>query len=45
MKIYTEPLAEIQKFYTDKNLLKVIDAERPLEPIVEEMEAFVKGKI
>ena len=43
MKIYTEPLAEIQKFYTDKNLLKVIDAERALEPIVEEMEAFVKG--
>ena len=42
MKIYTEPLAEIQKFYTDKNLLKVIDAERALEPIVEEMEAFVK---
>jgi adenylate kinase len=45
MKIYTEPLAEIQNFYTDKNLLKVIDAERPLEPIVEEMEAFVKSKI
>ncbi len=44
MKIYTEPLAEIQKFYTDKNLLKVIDAERALEPIVEEMEAFVKEK-
>jgi adenylate kinase len=44
MKIYTEPLAQIQKFYTDKNLLKVIDAERALEPIVEEMEAFVKEK-
>ena len=42
MKIYNEPLAEIQNFYTDKNLLKVIDAERALEPIVEEMEAFVK---
>jgi len=44
MKVYTEPLAEIQKFYSDKNLLKVIDAERELEPIVEEMEAFVKEK-
>jgi len=44
MKIYTEPLAEIQKFYTDKNLLKVINAERALEPIVEEMEAFVKER-
>jgi len=44
MKIYNEPLAEIQNFYTDKNLLKVIDAERQLEPIVAEMEAFVKEK-
>jgi len=44
MKIYNEPLAEIQKFYTDKNLLKVIDAERELEPIVAEMEEFVKKK-
>jgi len=45
MKIYNEPLAEIQKFYTDKNLLKVIDAERELEPIVQEMEAFVMQNI
>lgn len=45
MKIYTDPLAEIQNFYTDKNLLKVIDAERTLEVIVEEMEAFVKNSI
>jgi adenylate kinase len=44
MKIYNEPLAEIQKFYTDKNLLKVIDAERDLETIVNEMESFVKEK-
>jgi len=42
MKIYTEPLAEIEKFYTAKNLLKVIDGERALEPIVEEMETFIK---
>lgn len=42
MKIYNDPLAEIQKFYTDKSLLKVIDAERDLETIVNEMEAFVK---
>ena len=44
MRIYNEPLAEIQKFYTQKELLKVIDAERELEPIVAEMEAFVKEK-
>jgi|AAUQ01.1.fsa_nt_gi adenylate kinase len=44
MKIYNEPLKEIQDFYTKKGLLKVIDAERELEPIVNEMEAFVKTK-
>jgi adenylate kinase len=44
MKIYTEPLAEIQDFYTKKDLLKVINAERALEPIVQEMEEFVKEK-
>jgi adenylate kinase len=45
MKIYTDPLAEIQAFYTEKNLLKVINGERALEPIVEEMEAFIKSNI
>ena len=45
MKIYTDPLAQIQEFYTNKNLLKVIDGERALEPIVEDMENFIKSKI
>ena len=45
MKIYTDPLAEIQEFYTAKNLLHVIDGERALEPIVADMETFVKSKI
>jgi len=45
MKIYTDPLAEIQKFYTDKNLLQVIDGERTLEVIVDDMDAFVQSKI
>ena len=45
MKIYTDPLAEIQKFYTDKDLLTVINGERTLEEVVEDMEAFVLGKI
>jgi len=45
MKIYTEPLAEIQKFYTDKNLLQVIDGERKLEVIVDEMDRFIQSKI
>ena len=45
MKIYTDPLAEIQAFYTEKNLLKVISGERTLEEVVSDMEAFVKSKI
>ncbi len=45
MKIYTDPLAEIQAFYTEKNLLEVINGERALEPIVEDMENFIKSKI
>ena len=45
MKIYTDPLAEIQKFYTDKNLLHVINGERTLEVIVDDMDSFVQGKI
>jgi adenylate kinase len=43
MKIYNEPLAEIQRFYTDKNLLKVIDGERTLDVIVDEMDTFVQS--
>ena len=42
MKIYLEPLPAIEKFYEAKGLLKIIDGERPIEPIVDEMEAFVK---
>ncbi len=45
MKVYAEPLAEIQKFYTDKNLLHVIDGERTLEVIVNEMDNFIQSKI
>jgi len=45
MKIYTDPLAEIQAFYTAKNLLEVIDGARTLEVVVTDMETFVKSKI
>ncbi|HIP28901.1 MAG TPA: adenylate kinase, partial [Sulfurovum sp.] len=45
MKIYTDPLAEIQAFYTAKNLLEVISGERAIEEVVAEMEGFVKSKI
>ena len=45
MKIYTDPLASIQNFYTDKGLLHVIDGERTLEEVVADMDAFVLSKI
>ena len=45
MAIYTEPLADIQKFYTEKGLLHVIDGERSLEEVVADMESFIKSKI
>ncbi|SFV59353.1 Adenylate kinase [hydrothermal vent metagenome] len=45
MKIYTDPLSDIQAFYTDKNILEVISGERILEEVVADMEAFVLGKI
>jgi len=45
MAIYTEPLAEIQAFYTKKNLLEVISGERAIEEVVADMETFVKSKI
>ena len=45
MKIYTDPLSEIQKFYTDKDLLTVISGERTLEEVVAEMQTFILSKI
>ncbi len=45
MKVYTEPLANIQKFYKQKDLLKVIDGERSIEAIVDDMESFIKSKM
>lgn len=45
MKVYTEPLAEIQQFYTNKNLLTKINGERTIEEIVGEMNQFVVSKL
>jgi adenylate kinase len=41
MQVYTEPLAEIQAFYTKRNLLYKIDGERTVEAIVEDMTACI----
>ena len=45
MKVYTEPLADIQAFYSSKNILKVISGEGTIEEIVAEMESFINSKI
>ncbi len=45
MKVYTEPLKEIQEFYTNKALLKKINGERTIEEIVAEMDEFIQSRI
>lgn len=45
MKVYTEPLVDIQNFYEAKNLLKKINGERSIDEIVDEMEAYIKNFI
>jgi adenylate kinase len=45
MKVFTEPLEEIQTFYGAKEILKKINGERTIEEIVDEMDAFVQSKI
>ena len=45
MKVYLEPLAQIQEFYSSKNMLKVISGEGTIEAIVQEMKTFIESKI
>lgn len=45
MKLFTDPLAAIQEFYTNKGLLTQINGERTIEVIVDEMDAFIQSKI
>ncbi len=45
MKVYTEPLSQIQEFYEIKGLLKKINGERTIEEIVDEMDKFIQSKI
>lgn len=45
MSVYTDPLAVIQVFYEEKNLLQKINGERSIEAIVDEMETFIKNRI
>ena len=45
MKVYTEPLVDIQGFYQSKNLLTKINGERTIEEIVVDMDKFIQSKI
>ncbi len=45
MKVYTEPLADIQSFYNSKNILKVISGEGSIEEIVAQIQFYIKSKI
>jgi adenylate kinase len=45
MKVYTDPLADIQSFYGAKELLAKIDGERTIEVIVDDMDNFILGQI
>ena len=44
MRVYTEPLEQIQEFYTKKDLLKKINGERTIEKIVTEMDEYIQSK-
>ena len=45
MKVYLEPLDEIEKFYEAQNKLVKINGERSIEEIVEDMEKEIKAGI
>ncbi len=44
MKVYLEPLSEIEKFYESQNKLVKINGERTIEEIVADMEKEIKEK-
>ena len=45
MKVYLEPLADIQAFYAKKNLLTKISGEASIEEVVGNMESFIKTEL
>ncbi|MEF3191228.1 MAG: adenylate kinase [Campylobacterales bacterium] len=45
MKVYTDPLADIQAFYSQHHLLHKINGERSIDEIVDEMDAYIKSKL
>lgn len=45
MKVYADPLADIQQFYEAKGLLRKIDGERTVDAIVDDMDGYIKSQI
>ncbi|MDE7217353.1 MAG: adenylate kinase [Helicobacter sp.] len=45
MRVYEEPLHEIEGFYGGQELLHKINGERAIEPIVDDIDAFIKTRI
>ena len=45
MSVYVEPLADIQRFYTQKGLLHKINGERELAQVADEMQAYIESLI
>ncbi len=45
MKVYTDPLSDIQSFYEKKQILQKVNGERTIEEIVNEMDKFIQSKI
>lgn len=45
MKVFLDPLDEIEKFYKKDNLLELINGERTIEEIVAQMQAFIQSRV
>ncbi len=45
MKVYKEPLPDIQAFYTKKNILTKISGEPSIDTVVSQMQEFIKSII
>jgi len=45
MKVFSEPLESISKFYENKGIYHIVDAERSIEEIVADVEKIIKNHI
>ncbi len=45
MKVYMEPLADIQNFYKNQDHMTKISGEASIEEVVEKMESFIKSSL